>query len=388
MEYLDPIETARAILAGELSANSDLEEDLDTELELIEAEDIDEEIEDVEEAMHGGKKKMNASYGKMNASKHKDDEDDEDEDDDDDEQNEGIIDPKSEEDPDLYKDAEGKGAKVAKPTGNASGKNKGSIKSKPSAAKGKVETPTATKEEIDHHMSTLFDGEELSEEFKTKASTIFEAVIAEKISEVENSLLEQYEEVIESHTDAISKELAEKLDNYLSYVVEKWVDDNELAIETGIRADIAEDFMTGLKELFENSYVSVPEEKDNLVEQLAETVVDLSDKLEEEIARNLDLRSNVMESRCDSVLNEVCEGLVDTEAEKLRSLAEGIEYDTEDQYREKLDILKESYFNSTTTGLLEEDSNSNPVIEATPEMESYVSALSRSAKVQKNNTIK
>ena len=388
MEYLDPIETARAILAGELSANSDLEEDLDTELELIEAEDIEEEIEDVEEAMHGGKKKMNASYGSMNASKKKkDDEDDEDEDDDD-EQNEGIIDPKSEEDPDLYKDAEGKGAKVAKPTGNASGKNKASIKSKPSAAKGKVETPTATKEEIDHHMSTLFDGEELSEEFKTKASTIFEAVIAEKISEVENSLLEQYEEVIESHTNAISKELAEKLDNYLSYVVEKWVDDNELAIETGIRADIAEDFMTGLKELFENSYVSVPEEKDDLVEQLAETVVDLSDKLEEEIARNLDLRSNVMESRCDSVLNEVCEGLVDTEAEKLRSLAEGIEYDTEDQYREKLDILKESYFNSTTTGLLEEDSNSNPVIEATPEMESYVSALSRSAKVQKNNTIK
>jgi len=382
MEYLDPIETARAILAGELHENLDPEEDLeDTAIDA----DVEVEEDGVEEAYHS-KGKMKEMYGKKKLAAQKDHDEDDDEEDED-EVEEAVVDPKSEEDPDLYQDAEGKHAKVAKPIGNKSGANKGTIKSKPSAAKGKVETPTATKEEIDHHMTTLFDGEELSEEFMTKASTIFEAVINEKISEVELSLLEQYNDVIEEHTQEITKELAEKLDNYLSYVVEKWVEENELAIETGIRADVAEQFMTGLKELFDNSYVSVPDDKNDLVEQLAEAVVDLQDKLENEIARNIDLRSNVMESRCETILSEVCEGLVDIESDKLRSLAEGIEFETEEQYREKLDILKESYFNGDTIYSEDDVSSSDNQIVENAHMQSYMSALSKTSKVARENRL-
>ena len=377
---MDPIETARAILAGELSETLDPEEDLEDTA-------IDAEIEeDLEEAKH----KNNDDEDEDN-----DDEDDEETDEDYDVRRgkkvnkEAVVNPKSEEDKDLYKDAQGKGAKVAKPTGNASGKNKSGIKAKASSASGKIDTPTASgssQERLEQHMTTLFDGEELTEQFKTKASTIFEAAINERVSEVEASLLEQYEEVIEEHTEAISKELAEKIDNYLTYVVEKWVEENEIAIETGIRADIAEDFMTGLKELFENSYVDVPEEKNDLVEQLAEAVVDLQDKLENEIARNIDLKSNVMESRCETILSEVSEGLVDTEAEKLHSLAEGIEFEDEDQYREKLNILRESYFGESAVSLNEEDSSNNQ-IETPAGMERYMSALSKSAKLSKENRL-
>ena len=371
MEYLDPIETARAILAGELSENLDPEEDLedtavDGEVEIDEDEDFDE------------------AYNGKNGNGKNDEEEDEDEDED--EVEEAVVDPKSEEDKDLYQDAEGKHAKVAKPVGNKSGSNKGSIKPKPSSAKGKIEAPKPTKEEIDHHMTTLFDGEDLSEEFMTKASTIFEAVINEKISEVELSLLEEYNEVIEEHTQQVTKELAEKLDNYLSYVVEKWVEENELAIETGIRADVAEQFMTGLKELFDNSYVSVPDDKNDLVEQLAEAVVDLQEKLEDEIARNIDLRSNVMESRCETILSEVCEGLVDIESDKLRSLAEGIEFDTEEQYREKLDILKESYFNGVSeTDETVTDNSANDNLSSN--MQGYMDALGKSVKISKQNKL-
>tara|TARA_R110002012_G_scaffold64573_3_gene169726 strand:- start:145 stop:1293 length:1149 start_codon:yes stop_codon:yes gene_type:complete len=381
MEYLDPIETARAILAGELSENLESDVDLeDTEV------DVEVEEDSLEEAYHSKGKMKEMMKKKLAAQKDHDDEDDDD--DEDDEVEEDVqVNPKSEEDKDLYQDAEGKGAKVAKPIGNKSGANKGTIKPKKTAAKGKVEAPTATKEEIDHHMTTLFDGEQLSEDFMTKASTIFEAVINEKISEVENSLLEQYNEVIEEHTQEVTKELAEKLDNYLSYVVEKWVEENEIAIETGIRADVAEQFMTGLKELFDNSYVSVPDEKNDLVEHLAEAVVDLQDKLENEIARNIDLSSNVMESRCETILSDVCEGLVDIESDKLRSLAEGIEFDTEDQYREKLDILKESYFNGDTV-YSEDDATSsdNPIVENT-HMQSYMSAISKTSKVARENKL-
>ena len=377
MEYLDPIETARSILAGELSENLDPEEDLEDTA--VDAE--------VEEAYGVGKKKLKDDNGEDEEDEDNDN-DDEDEDEDDVEESVAkTVDPKSEEDKDLYQDADGKGAKVAKPVGNKSGANKGTIKPKPSDANGKVESPKATKEEIDHHMTTLFAGEELSEDFMSKASTIFEAVINEKISEVELSLLEQYNEVIEEHTQQVTKELAEKLDNYLSYVVEKWVEENELAIETGIRADVAEEFMTGLKELFENSYVKVPDEKTDLVEQLAQTVVDLQEKLEDQIAANIDLHSNVMEGRCDSILAEACEGLVDTESEKLRSLAEGIEFENEDQYREKLDILKESYFGGGIDALNEEDDSSNKPIINDSLMQVYADAVGKSAKISRQNKI-
>ena len=372
MEYLDPIETARRVLAGE-SLVEEVEEEITEDLELEEGygkvmsakkkKDDDEDEEDVEEDVDDG------------------DEEDEDEDEDDDEKKEGVINPKSEEDKDLYKDADGKGAKVAKPTGNASGKNKGTIKTKPSSASSKVEKPN-----VKEHMDALFNGEELSEEFKTKASTIFETAINERISEVEAELRSQHEEVIEEHTKTVSKELAEKLDDYLSYVVEQWMQENELAIETGIRADVAESFLGGLKDLFEANYIEVPDEKTNLVETLAQTVVDLEEKLQDELNSNIELKKEVQSKTQDEIFAEVTEDLVDMDVEKLRTLAENLEFEDSDSFKEKLQIVKENYL---TDGVVnsDDDVSSDTNLSNNGTMGVYVNALSKSQSIANRNRL-
>lgn len=375
MEYLDPIETARRVLAGE-SLVEEVEEEINEDLAVEEGkvppqflkkkkkdDDEDEDEEDVEEDVED------------------EDEDEDEEDEEDDDKKEGVINPKSEEDKDLYKDAEGKGAKVIKPTGNASGKNKGTIKTKPSSASSKVEKP-----KMKEHMNALFNGEELSEEFKTKASTIFETAINERISEVEAELRSQHEEVIEEHTKTVSKELAEKLDDYLSYVVEQWMQENEVAIETGIRADVAESFLGGLKDLFEANYIEVPDEKTNLVETLAQTVIDLEEKLQEELNSNIELKKEVQIKTQDEIFAEVTEDLVDMDVEKLRTLAENLEFDDSDSFKEKLQIVKDNYI---TDGFVnsDDDISSDTNLSNSGTMGVYVDALSKSQAIANRNKL-
>ena len=320
--------------------------------------------------MKGHGKTKKEMYGKMNAAKHT--------------KKEGVIDPKSEEDPDLYKDTEGKGAKVAKPTVASDGKNKGTIKSKPSAAGVEKKAVVPASE----HIEVLFSGEELSEEFKTKATTVFEAAIGEHVSAVEETLREEHEQAIAEHTETLSNELSTKLDDYLSYVVEQWMTENELAIESGIKNDIAENFLVGLRDLFERHYVDLPEDKANILEAMAEEVISTNDKLESEMEANISLRKELSALKCEEILNDVSEDLVDTDAEKLKTLAEGLEFESVDQYKEKVEVLKENYFNDSVSAIEENSSNDGDTpLDNGSSMGIYTNALSKLGRVDKSNQL-
>jgi hypothetical protein len=196
-------------------------------------------------------------------------------------------------------------------------------------------------------------------------------------------LHEQYEVLIAEHTEEVTKELSEKLDDYLSYVVEQWMSENELAVETGIRADIAENFLGGLKGLFESNYIEVPEEKYDLVEQLATTVVDLEEQLQEELEFNIELKKQVSEKTADEILAEITEDLVDTDKEKLQTLAENIEFEDEDAFRAKVEILKDNYLGESVVS--EEEIDESTERPDAGVMSSYTEALSRVAKNAKSN---
>ena len=395
MEHLDPIETARRILAGESLVENNIVED---EVDEIVVEDFDDlDIEEVEEMAHGnkkkmkkeedddddddddedvdeammsnGKKKLNATYGKMNATYGMKKE------------AETVVDDEAQ-----SHDTEGKKPQVNKPVGNNSGKNMATIKAKPSKAKaGKIPQNAGNVGEVGsvkEHVDALFSGEELSEDFKTKAMTIFETALNERAAQVEEALTLQYEEAIAEHTEVLSKELAEKLDSYLSYVVEQWMTENELAVETGIRADVAENFLSGLKGLFESNYIEVPEEKYDLVETLAQTVVDLEEKLDTELNYNIELKQTVEAKTRDEIFSEVVEDLVDTDAERMMTLAENIEFTDENEFKQKLEILKDNYLSediSTEDEVITEHTDNNDLMSA------YTTALSRVAKSANDN---
>ena len=393
MEYIDPIETARKILSGEPISEGTIDiDELEAMVDSIDegkippqflkkkkkGEDEDEEDEvEVDEDDNEDEDEDEDDY----------DYEDEEEEDDEDEVDEGsetkTLDTKSEEDKDLYKSADGKGAKVAKPTGASSSKNKGTVKSKSSSASGKVETPKATKE----HIEILFSGEELSEEFKTKATTIFEAAIHEHVSSVEGTLREEYTAAIVEHTENLTEELSTKLDDYLGYVVEQWMKDNELAIESGIKNDIAENFLVGLRDLFERHYVDLPEDKSNILEAMAEEVISMQNKLEGEIQENISLKKELSGLQCEEILTDVSEGLVDTDAEKLKILADGLEFESADQYKEKIEVLKEYYFTNIVTEAEEEDTSTEKSIDSDSVMGQYTNALGVLSANRKSNQL-
>ena len=191
-------------------------------------------------------------------------------------------------------------------------------------------------------------GEELSEEFKEKAKEIFETAVKSKVVDEVNKRVAQIEEEylqeIEESTKNFQGEMVEKVDNYLNYVVNEWMEDNKLAVERGIKSELTDDFMTGLRNLFKEHYIDVPEEKVDIVDDLFEKVEDLEKKLNEEIEKNVTLKSSLAESSKEGIINDVCEGLADTQKEKVSSLAEGVEFENEEQYKAKLEMLKESYF--------------------------------------------
>jgi len=200
------------------------------------------------------------------------------------------------------------------------------------------------KEKMKEDVDALLSGENLSEEFKTKATTIFEAAVIaraeEIISEAEETLTEQFEEAIEQ----VKEELTSKVDDYLNYMVEEWVKENELAIEKGLRAEIVEDFIFGLKGLFEEHYIDIPEDKVNVVEELTNKVSELEDTLNEQIKVAVEMKKELNEHKKLEAIHTACEGLTQTQVEKMKSLAEGVDFTTEGDFMEKLDILKESYF--------------------------------------------
>lgn len=197
---------------------------------------------------------------------------------------------------------------------------------------------------MEEHVNALLEGENLSEEFHAKATTIFEAAVKAKLEE-EVALLEQaYAEALEEKVSEIQEQLASDVDDYLNYVVEQWIEENEVAVESALRSELTEDFISGLKSLFAEHYIDVPEEEVQVVEELSQTVEELEAKLNEEIQRNVELTSMLSEARKVELTAVVCEGLTSTQAEKLKGLAEGVDYTSDEEFIDKISTLKENYF--------------------------------------------
>jgi len=227
---------------------------------------------------------------------------------------------------------------------------------------------------------------DLSEEFKDKAATIFETAVKTRIQEQTKILEAQYEEKLSSEKETMKEAMVEKVDSYLNYVVEEWMKENELAVERGIRTEIAEDFITGLKDLFKEHYIDVPEEKYNVLDDLTNQNKKLEDKLNEQIAKNVDLSKEVSSSAKAKAIDEVASDLADTEKEKFEKMAENVEYDSADKFKEKLETIKESYFPKTkieeTASKDEVDSvaANAPIESNTDAMAAYTAAITKNLK--------
>ena len=208
------------------------------------------------------------------------------------------------------------------------------------------EEEEAVEEELDieEDVNALLEGEELSEEFQEKAKTIFEAAINSRISKIQESLEHQYAVALEEEVSEIKTALNERVDSYLEYVAEEWFTQNQLAIEKGLKEELSESFMTGLKGLFEDHYVSIPEDKYDVLESMVERLDEMEEKLNEQIEKNVSLNKRLAESVAEGIFDQISEGLADTQKEKLASLSESVEFESEEEYREKLETLREAYF--------------------------------------------
>ena len=207
-----------------------------------------------------------------------------------------------------------------------------------------AEAPEYTEITIEDDVKALVEGEELSEEFKEKAKTILEAAIKGKVVQIKEVLDAEYEAKLLEEVTEIKSALNERVDSYLEYVADEWFTENQLAVESGLKEELTESFMTGLKGLFEEHYVTIPEEKYDVLESMVEKLDEMETKLNEQIEKNVSLNSRLGESVANGILESVSEGLADTQKEKLASLSESVEFASEESYREKLETLKESYF--------------------------------------------
>lgn len=242
------------------------------------------------------------------------------------------------------------------------------------------------KEQMDQDVGALLSGEDLSEEFKTKATTIFEsAVIARSQSimeEVEEALYEEFEVAVES----VKEDLAKKLDDYINYMAEEWFKENQLAIEKGLRSEIVEDFIRGLKGLFEEHYIDIPDEKIDVVEELTTKVEELETSINEEISRNVEMKKQINEFKKNEAIHTVCEGLTQTQVEKLKSLAETVEFTTEEEFGRKLETLVDSYFQQTVKApvssalheAVEVEDEKKPSASVDPAIAQYAQIISKS----------
>ena len=235
---------------------------------------------------------------------------------------------------------------------------------------------------VEEDVEALLAGEELSEDFQEKARTIFETAIKAKVATVQEELKAQYEATLEEEVSAIKSELTERVDAYLEYVAEEWMTENQLAVEAGLKAEMTESFLTGIRGLFEEHYVTIPEEKYDVTAAMVEKLDEMEDKLNEQINKNIALNQRLAESVADVIFSEVCEGLALSQKDKLASLAENVEFDSEETYREKLVTLRKSYFPENAGAQRDESENisENSEISAQPTtglMESYLDTLTR-----------
>ena len=198
--------------------------------------------------------------------------------------------------------------------------------------------------DMDEDVNALLGGEELSEEFREKAKVIFEAALNSKVKEIQEALEVQYAAQLDEAREELKTSLVERVDSYLEYVCEEWMTENELAVEHGIKSEMTESFLSGMKNLFEEHYVTIPEDKYDVLESMVEKLDEMETKLNEQIDKNIGLNKRLAETTADSILDQISEGLAVTQKEKLASLAESVEFESEEEYREKLETLKESYF--------------------------------------------
>ena len=242
--------------------------------------------------------------------------------------------------------------------------------------------------DIEEDVNALLAGEELSEEFQEKARTIFETAIKSKVVEIKEQLQETYEQALIEEVENIKQGLTERVDAYLEYVADEWISENALAIEHGLKTEMTESFLQGMKSLFEDHYVSIPEDRYDVIESMVDKLDEMEEKLNEQIERNVALNSRLAESVADVIFADVAEGLALSQKDKLASLAENVEFDSESNYREKLVKLRESYFPSNA-GTQRDDSETlseqatfgNDLQESvTPMMEAYLQTLGRVAK--------
>jgi len=238
---------------------------------------------------------------------------------------------------------------------------------------------------IDEDVNALLEGEELSEEFQEKARTIFEAALRSKVSEIKETLEEQYATVLAEEVEEIKTELAERVDAYLEYVADEWIQENALVIENGLKTEMTESFLQGMKGLFEEHYVSIPEEKYDVLENMVEKLDEMETKLNEQIEKNVSLNKRLAESVADGIFEQVSDGLAATQKDKLASLAESVEFESEEEYREKLETLRESYFPSRVVSPSTKSDNLSEGVSVdheshSPSMSAYLKTLSAFSK--------
>ena len=239
---------------------------------------------------------------------------------------------------------------------------------------------------VEDDINALVEGEELSEEFREKAATIFEAAINSKVKGIKEELTASYEEKLVEEVASIKEELKDRVDSYLEYVADEWIAENQLAVESGLKEEMTESFISGMKSLFEEHYVTIPEEKYDVIESMVDKLDEMEGKLNEQIEKNIALNKRLAESVSDVVFAEVTDGLAQTQRDKLAGLVENVEFESETAYREKLETLKESYFptkvaqRNKAENLTEEAGSPVETSNHSPTMEAYLKTLTRVSK--------
>ena len=331
----------------------------------VKKEQDDDEDEDDEEEMESKKSKKESKKAKRTVKKEfghpakKDDDDDEDDDEDKDESKKSDKKKVKSEEEDEDEDED------------------------------EVEEKKSKKEDIEvdvsADVSALVDGEELSDEFKTKAATIFEAAVKSKISNIRKQIREESKKENDERIESMQANMVESMDNYLNYATKEWMEENKLAIEQGVRNEVTESFISGLKKLFEEHYIDVPDDKENVFESLVVEVTELEIKLDEQTEKHMDTVKELNVYKAAHIFKSISEGMVDTDVEKFVELVEDVDYDTDEQYREKLNTIKNSYFKSDKKDVTDNKKTAgtnNPVVDGKGDgrMDSIMSAISNFSK--------
>jgi AcrR family transcriptional regulator len=302
-------------------------------------------------------------------------------------EDEELIDDESEyEDDEVVSEAKEKSSKDDEEDDDEEGEDEDSEEDDKEDKKEKAmkEAFAQIEEEIEEDVNALLSGEELSEDFKVKAKTVFEAALNARTEQIEEAIVHQYEQKLAEEVETIKEELTDRLDAYLEYVSEEWLQENALEVEQGLKTEMTESFLTGMKSLFEDHYVTIPEDRYDVLESMVEKLDEMENKLNEQIERNVALNRRLAESVTEVIFAEVSEGLALSQKDKLASLAENVEFDSESEYREKLVTLRESYFPRNTGTqrdnsdyIAEETDYSQPV---SGSMSYYLDALQRVSK--------